>query len=84
MAFEKISDYTEKLRKMILDARHVSNTHEFRDVRMMARHEETTLFKALVLYHDTVLSTAKFKSQKQGCRGVLEELNPSFCKGYFK
>lgn len=38
----------------------------------------------LSLFHDTVLSHAKFRGQKVHCRSVMEKLNPSYCQGYFK
>ena len=84
MAFEKISDYTEKIRQLILTAKRIGETHEDKGTRLRAFAKESDLFEALVVYHDTVLQTAKFKGQRQHCRKVLEELNPSYCKGYFK
>ena len=48
------------------------------------RHENIVFIIVLADYHSTVLSHAKFKSQKMYCEKVIHELNPSFFKGYFK
>ncbi len=39
---------------------------------------------ALVSYYETVLKTAKFRGQREYCKSVIKQIEPSFYKGYFK
>ena len=48
------------------------------------KKEDSVFLLVLTDYHNTVLSHAKFKSQKAYCEKTIHELSPSFFLGYFK
>lgn len=72
-SFSGLFNYTDELKKMIL---------EFRDEKEYAK--ERVAFESLFRYHDCLKKSARLKTQTDYCRQVMEELNPGFCKGYFK
>lgn len=48
------------------------------------RNENILYMLVLSDYYNTVLSHAKFKSQRLYCEKKMFELNPSYCNGFFK
>lgn len=47
------------------------------------KRQEFQYLEALTMYHDTVLSHAKFQHQKLHCRSLIYKLNPAYAEGYF-
>lgn len=84
MAWEKIYNYATILHDEIQkleDA--IPNEHDAEKRRRM-RCRCSSLFDALRMYYETVLSTGKFVDQRRYCRELMEKLNPAFCQAYFK
>lgn len=83
MAFEKINEFTNQIRDKYksLDANSMNEPDETKRKRMYS--EKWALFDALVIYYQTTLQTAKFRMQRDYCKQILTDLNPSWAKGYF-
>lgn len=91
MAYEVISEYTDRIHVEILRRRInvgsiLDNPPENWDLERIRklRIEMDLLFESMLLYHETVLQNGKFKAQRIHCRKILEEINPGLCLGYFK
>jgi len=84
MAFEKISEYAEKLYEEIRELERAIDREHNREIKQGMGIRSKALWAALVLYYQTVLQHSKFKSQRDHCRYLMEKLNPSWCQGYFK
>lgn len=84
MAWEKIYSYTTKLHQRIqhFEKLLLDEANPTARIRLRAKADEA--FRSLLEYYETVLSTGKFVDQRRHCREVIEQINPSFCDGYFK
>jgi hypothetical protein len=97
MAYEVISEYTDRIHHEILKRcvkvaaildeplpeTFPSKSRPLERINKL-RTEIDMLFESLLWYHETVLQNRKFKAQRSHCRKILEEINPGYCEGYFK
>lgn len=84
MAFEKLYTFVDEVKNKILWLEGRIKEEPDRDNRLRMRTKITVYFDSLRIYYETVCATAKFKSQREHCKRVMIELDPSFCRYYFK
>lgn len=86
MAFEKINEYTERLKVDYLKAHSrevTADRNGDRSKSAMAYHTKNVILNCLVAYYETALQTGKFASQRKHLKEVITQLEPTFAKGYF-
>ena len=84
MAWEKINEYTNSIETIYLKLNDRLDHEPDLINRSRLKGQLEILFQLLLMYHESVLLSAKFKMQRAHCRSILEKLNPAFCQGYFK
>jgi hypothetical protein len=81
MAFNEINEYSIELYKEYKRLDEVyKTTHDGR----MISEKQLSIFNCMIQYYITVLSKAKFKSQREKMKELITELDPGFAKGFFK
>lgn len=84
MAFEKINEFTDTLKKRWLDLEQKISDEPDLQKRSYLRTKQLSVFDCMIDFEQTTLQTKKFTAQKQYMNQVIKEINPAFHQGYYK
>lgn len=86
MAFEQLNKFTDSQKESVLLCIKMQDRYRSEGNHDMARNmfwQESAHVYALFTYYATALSHPKFRSQREYCKKVLQELAPAQSLGYF-
>jgi hypothetical protein len=84
MAFEKIYQFPDEVRSAVKRIEQRIETEPDGGERLRLRSEVNIWYNALLLFHQTVCATAKFRDQKKHCETIMRELEPVRTDTYLK
>lgn len=87
MAFEQITKFTVLMDLQCKQLKQASDIESINGNRKKADEFYTqywAYYYSLLNYYETVLQIPKFRYQREYCKRVLIDLEPAFCRGYFK